>query len=275
MHQIPIRRLCARHNSLRKDARLVSFFLCTNCFNELKSKALNGIDPEFPKNNQLIEGYCLNCNRFTYVKQYFWYLCRVCERVIKSYGKEKAAREFILNWWANVREKYNIDINLEVKDIVIPMTYNEHLKYRKAKVPLPDFVGLRNGRAIFNIEMKTGSGDITSMSAFQLDVSDCKDIVSFMERDEYRVPTFVFHVQVIEDYRPPTSRNIALNAWWASVYELEQNLQKVSMRGLEKRPAAYYSTQAFKPIDEFIPYILSDRFKEEVTIVKTRLPKLY
>jgi hypothetical protein len=96
-----------------------------------------------------------------------------------------------------------------------------------------------------------------------------------MERDEYRVPTFVFHVQVIEDYRPPTSRNIALNAWWASVYELEQNLQKVSMRGLEKRPAAYYSTQAFKPIDEFIPYILSDRFKEEVTIVKTRLPKLY
>lgn len=208
------------------------------------------------------------------MKQYFWYLCGTCERVIRSYGKEKAAREFILKWWTDMKEKYDMDIILEIRDTVLPMTYREHLKYKKIKEPLPDFVGLKNEKILFNIEMKTGSRDITSMSAFQLDVSDCKDIIGFMERAEYRFPTFIFHVQVIENYRPPTSRNVALNAWWASVYELENNIQKVNMRRLERRPAFYFSRQVFKPLDEFPSYILSEHFEKERDVIKKRLPKL-
>jgi hypothetical protein len=275
MNKVPTRRLCARHNSLRKDARLVSFFLCNGCFIELKSKAFNNKDPEFPRNNHILEGYCSNCNKLTKVKQYFWYLCEICTRIIRSYGKEKAAREFILNQWEELRIKHNTDITLEVIDEVRIMTYNEHLKYKKYIRPQPDFIGLRNKEIVFNIEMKTGSSDISSMSAFQLDVSDCNDIIGFMARDEYKVPTFIFHVQVVEDYMPPTTRNVALNAWWASVYKLENAYLKSNMRRLERRQAVYYSTTAFKPFDEFLLFIFSERFEEEKEIAKKSLPKLY
>jgi hypothetical protein len=47
------------------------------------------------------------------------------------------------------------------------------------------------------------------------------------------------------------------------------------MRRLERRQAVYYSTTAFKPFDEFLLFIFSERFEEEKEIAKKSLPKLY
>lgn len=271
--KVPSRRTCARHNSPRKDARICGFFLCEECFREIKISALNNKDPEYVMDP--LEGFCLNCNEKRSVKQYFWYLCPICERVIRSYGKERAAREFVLNWWHSVRNESKLDMRLEVCDVVVPMPYSNHRKTKKKKEPLPDFISIKNDKIIFNIEMKTGGGDINAMTKFQLDVSDCDDILSFMKREEFRVPTFVFHVQVVEDYAPPTVRNVALNAWWASVYDLERHFIRINRRRIERRPAAYFSTRAFKPLDTFISYICSNAFEEERRLVEERLPVLY
>jgi len=267
------RYICVRHNNERKDSRLTSFFLCDDCFKTLYETAFNRYDPAYVGN--YVEGYCLYCGRLTKVRQYFYFLCEVCERIIHSYGVELVARNYILSWWNNVREKYNISIELRVEDPVMPMSYEQYIKFKSTHEPRPDFIALENGKPIFAIEMKTGRSSVEEMSSFQLDISDCSHIMQFLSSAQYRIPTFLFHVQVLEEYKPPTVRYIAVNAWWASLFELEKNIVKIGMRPRERRPAVYYRPNIFKPIESFPQYILSNGLQSERQVLAERLPKLY
>jgi len=274
---IKLKHICVRHGSERKDSRLMSFFLCDNCFNLLRIKAFNNNQPVYTlPESSYIRGYCLYCGRDTNVRQHFYFLCEICERIVHSYGKELAARNFILSWWSSVRQQYGLgDIELSVEDPVIPMTYAAHQKYKKQSTPKPDFVAVKEGRVLFAIEMKAGRSSIEGMSSFQLDISDCDDILGFLQQPQYRVPTFLFHVQVLEDYKYPTVRYSGVNAWWASLFELEKNIENVKMRPRERRPAVYYKKNAFKQIHEFPNYILSGGLESEKELLNKRLPKLY
>jgi len=226
--------------------------------------------------NGYIKGYCLYCGKYTNVRQYFYFLCEICERIIHSYGKELAARNFILSWWNEVRQRYNLDdIELKVEDPVVPMSYIEHRRYKKQSKPKPDFVAVKGNQPLFVIEMKTGRGSINEMSRFQLDISDCDDILGFLQQPQYHAPTFLFHVQVLEDYKPPTIKYVGVNAWWASLYELEKNVMEVKMRPRERRLAVYYRKNVFRPIIEFPNYILSGGLEHEKELLNQRLPKLY
>lgn len=271
------RHICARHGSKRADARLIGIFLCDDCANLLLEKALNKISPTYE--NLEIEGFCAFCLEKKKVKQRFYYLCETCERIIRSYGVEKAASSFILAKWQRlVKTVPELGfIVLEQTDPVEPMTYEAHRKAKSdpSRESRPDFIGRHQstGQIIFAIEMKTGRNAISAMSAFQLDVTDCDDILSFIKR--LRCPTYLFHVQVLPDYLPPTERYVGIKAWWASVFDMEKCFRQTRIRYRERRPAAYYDKKCFDTAETFPTHILSEGFKKMEDEIKRRLPVLY
>lgn len=271
-----VRYLCVRHGTKRKDSKLTSFFLCDKCYQVLRSTAFNNYQPAYIiPGTEYIEGYCLYCGKDVKVRQYFYFLCEICERIIHSYGKEWAARNYVLKWWKELCQRYEIDLKLRVEDPVTPMSFKEHEKLkRKERSPRPDFAVMRDSQIIFAIEMKTGRSNIKEMSSFQLDKSDCDDILAFLQT-QYKVPTFLFHVQVLEDYKPPTFRYVVINAWWSSLYDLEKNFMASRVRSRERRLAIYYNKDAFKPISEFVNYILGGGLEGEKKLLSERLPVLY
>ncbi len=106
-------------------------------------------------------------------------------------------------------------------------------------------------RPIFYIEMKAGPGAIDQMDQFQLDVNDSNDVATVCNAT--KVPCYIFHVQVLEEYLPPTRRALSKGMWWTDCFALERALLAVkARRGEEDKKAGYYSVSAFKPMDTFL-----------------------
>lgn len=239
----------------------------------LKEKALNKKNPEYESCE--IEGYCAYCLNYKKVKQRFIFLCPICERIIRSYAVEKAASTYMLNRWNELNKLIPTNISLVNTDPVEPMTYAVHKVKKKSYSPNPDFLGIskETEKPIFAIEMKTGKNPISKMSAFQLDVSDCDDILSFVQK--LRIPTYLFHVQVVSEFSPPTERYIGKNAWWLSIFDMEKCFKGCKMRFRERRPAAYYDKKCFNKFETFYQHIKSEDFKTIKKEIKKRIPALY
>lgn len=264
--------LCARHNKERRDTRLVSIFLCDDCLKLLKEKALNNKNPECEGSE--LQGYCGCCLENKKVKQRFIYLCTVCERIIRSYAIEKAATGLILKRWDELNQLVPTGISLVVVDPVEPMTYDVHKRRKENHTSNPDFLGIdKTKNPIFAIEMKTGKNPISKMSAFQLDVSDCDDILAFYGK--LRLPTYLFHVEVVSEFYPPTEVFVGRNAWWLNVFEMEKCFKETRMRQREQRPAAYYDKKCFHKLDVFLEHLSSADFKTFEDESKKSIPTLY
>ncbi len=269
--------VCARHRASRTDVGLASFFLCENCITLLRKHAFNNTEPAYQSESTLI-GFCTYCGNKINVKQIFWYLCTICDRVIRSFAIERASSEFLLNWWNQNRQTVECtkSIRLEVTDPVRLTSFDPSDKSKGQPTDSkPDFIGVdeHTGGKIFAIEMKTGRNAINKMSAFQLDVSDCDDILAFVQ--SLKIPSYLFHVWVVDEYEPPTSRKMALDAWWMSVFDMEANFQQIRQRPREQRPAAYFKRTGFKLKEDFLKHVCSNElqtFKEELA---KRLPILY
>jgi hypothetical protein len=243
----------------------------------LREKAFNNLPPEYEGTE--IEGYCAYCLDRKVVRQRFIYLCEICHRIIRSYGVERAATLYLLNQWTKMTQaRPNLShILLKNTDPVIPMSYMTHREIKKDlnRMSNPDFVGVdtRTEENIFAIEMKTGKNPISKMSAFQLDVSDCDDILSFVER--LRIPTYLFHVQVRPQYSPPTERHLGINAWWLSIFDMERCFLRIRIRFRERRPAAYYNRRCFSKLEDFPAHLRSKDFENIRNEIKRRIPILY
>jgi hypothetical protein len=111
------------------------------------------------------------------------------------------------------------------------------------------------------------------MSQFQLDVTDCDDILNFVKR--LRIPSYLFHVQVREDYQAPTSRKVGVNAWWISVADMRKAFIRTKNRQTEQRPAAYFKRSAFKSLADFPEHLNSQAFKSLGKRVKQHVPTIY
>jgi len=267
---------CARHNSVRADSKLVGLFLCDECAVLFKNKLFSGIDPAFIYS--MVTGYCSYCGKQKQVREHFWFLCNICERIVKSYAAEQAATAFLSEWWNRSSQSDNILKKIELRrtDPVRLMSFEEHQKWRASPHESnPDFTAILSStnEKLFAIEMKTGRSSIKRMSAFQLDVSDCDDILSFVK--ELKIPSYLFHVQVVEQYSPPTFRKVAVNAWWISVIDMETAFREVRIRQREQRPAAYYRKTAFKPLESFMTHVKSSEFESMRKALETRRPQLY
>ena len=103
---------------------------------------------------------------------------------------------------------------------------------------------------LFCIELKAGPALIHAMSEFQLDVNDFNDIANGC--NGCCLPAYVFHVQINDDYMPPTRRSVASNMWWTDVWSLEGALKAVRQRRGEDKRAAYYKPSAFMPREAFV-----------------------
>ncbi len=267
----PFEYRCARHNSVRADSRLVGLFLCHEC-----NKLFSGIVPAFSYSP--VTGYCSYCGKQKQVREEFWFLCGICERIVKSYAAEQAATSFLSDWWVRAAKSDEWLKNVEFRrtDPVRLMSYGEHQKWRQSPHDSnPDFTGVnsKTENKLFAIEMKTGRSSIKKMSAFQLDVSDCDDMLSFVK--VLRIPSYLFHVQVLEEYLPPTFRKVAVNGWWMSVFDMERAFKEIRMRQREQRPAAFFKRTAFKPLDAFLAHVKSEEMAAIKKELKSRLPQLY
>lgn len=213
--------------------------------------------------------------KHTKVKQRFVYLCTICERVVRSYGIEKASSSFLLRRWKELNELHSTNISIVENEPSIPMTYDVRKADKESHVSKADFLGIddETKEPIFAIEMKTGRNAISKMSAFQLDVSDCDDILAFYEN--LRLPTYLFHVEVTSEYFPPTELPIGRNAWWLNIFEMEKCFKTIRMRQREQRPAAYFDKKCFHKFEEFPNHVLSGDFKTLTALSKKKIPKLY
>ena len=89
----------------------------------------------------------------------------------------------------------------------------------------------------------------TGIREFQLDVNDYQDIVAVM-RDK-GLPAYLFHVQVTDDYTPPTKRSVGRDIWWVDLFSLRASFKKVATRRDERKLAAYFDPSVFRPLNDF------------------------
>jgi len=269
--------VCARHEQVRSDAGLTGFFLCEDCAGLLRAKVFNNIESSYEALD-IKDGYCMHCGKKKTVRQRFWYLCEICERIVRSYSIEKAASEFMTSWWARARLIEGIvrRIRLDVTDAVKLMSFEAHKTWKAERTQVnPDFIGVDEdtGKNLFAIEMKTGRRSINKMSAFQLDVSDCDDIISFVRR--LQIPSYLFHVWVVDEFTPPTTRKIALDAWWLSIFDMKKCFQQIRTRARERRPAAYYRRTCFTTLDKFVNQLNTGGIENDAKMLTKRMPILY
>ena len=126
----------------------------------------------------------------------------------------------------------------------------------ETKTATIDFAIYNGEEKIAGIELKTGRSHLggrapvgSNMATFQLDHGDCDDITAVAE-DE-RILVYLFHAQVIDRANPPTTRYEATGLWWIDPFNFSESYQTSRTRPRETKTAAYYSTDQFRPFEEF------------------------
>ena len=234
---------CARHQNSSTTRFVANFFLCDDCSDKLQNEAFNGRPPLFEGLH--VEGYCGLCNELTATDLRQWFVCPICVNVVLSYPKGFAASRFVHDFWAREIAPQFPDLELEELDEVKlePFIPGKRSARTKGKVvqALDYRVGRRNGEVIdplFCIELKAGPASIDEMSEFQLDVNDFNDIANGC--NGCGLPAYVFHVQINDDYLPPTRRSVAKDLWWTDVWTLDEARKAIRQRRGEDKRAGYY-----------------------------------
>ncbi len=249
--------VCARHNRERNDTRLKTFILCSDCASEYQINALHNTSPVLEM--QLSGGpyHCSHCNELRNLSMFQWYVCDVCERVLKSIGRGIAANKGVIEWWESQRGL----------DPTLPRIVNTDPPVLRAIGAGSDEDNLDfewvddNGRTLFGTEVKTGrnrliGGSIGArMTRFQLDVSDIVAVLNAMEKDTPFTPAYLFHCQVVDLPRPPTTQFECVGIWWTALADLIDNIEEIKHRPREFRPAAYINKDTFEIIDSFVQEI--------------------
>ncbi len=246
--------VCARHNKKRNDTRIKGYFLCAGCASEFQVKAFNNQTPTFTMGVTGGPYFCSHCNNEMDVSLYQWYVCDVCDRVVRSISRSIAANIGVGKWWEECRTN---DLTLPtIEDIDSPTLRPTGKGIKEAKL---DFVWRNDfNDIIFGTEIKTGRNHLSGgsigagMSRFQLDVSDIEDIIKAMDASDPFIPAYVFHCQVVDLPFPPTSQFECVGIWWTSISSLIENILEIKNRPREIRPAAYINTKTFHEIASFV-----------------------
>lgn len=270
---------CVRESKPARDAGLANFFLCGDCAALWEAEAFDDAEPAFV--GEPTGGYCLNCNvERPDVRLRQWILCGNCERVARSIGRSVVAERYVLDQWATLIAPIAPGLTIESTDQ--PTLRRGPRGAGGANRSEIDFVVRgRSGRPIFGYEMKTGRAHVSGVAAvgprighFQLDVSDCDDITTVMEREDLLV--YLLHVQVIDRIHPPTLRYIGLAAWWTDVFSMSEHFLLVQRRPRESRDAAYFDTAMFAPFETFADHVASGDYKRLATRIRAEgIPELY
>jgi len=133
---------------------------------------------------------------------------------------------------------------------------------------------------IFGIELKTGRSHIrgtgvgSKMQQFQLDHSDCDDILSVVLNK--RFPVYLVHAQVIDRADPPTTYFVAVGLWWTDMFSMKPHHEASRKRPRETRIAAYYDTSMFREMSSFVEHLKSGGSIELAERLRAEgIPELY
>jgi len=271
--------VCARHGQARGDTNLESLFLCDECADKFQESAFRGTAPEYV--GPPVKGYCLHCNRYLEdIRLRQWFLCGVCDRVVRSIGRSIVADQYVLAWW-----KHNAKPILQELDLVLtdpPELQPRDREQIEAKIPRVDFtcIDTRSDHVVFGIELKTGRSHISGssigsrMGQFQLDNSDCDDILDVVRRDRH--PVYLIHAQVIDRADPPTVYYAPVGLWWTDLFSMREHFQGSRRRPRETRIAAYYDVSMFQEMDAFIAHLRDDEpARLRARIESEGVPELY
>lgn len=127
----------------------------------------------------------------------------------------------------------------------------------------------------FWIEVKTGPGSLDEIREFQLDCSDCDDIMNAVITSG--MPAFIVHCQMGKVPEPPTMRLVGQGVWWTTLTEFARSFKDVRpRRGNERKFAAYYGPDCFHPIETFGGFLSKGGLKREMArLAKSGCPQLY
>lgn len=271
--------ICARHGEPAGDVALATFFLCSRCRDDFITLAFSATDPCWTGRTD-ITGYCGHCNRLVDdVRDSQWLLCGVCERVVRSIGRGLVAARSVLDAW-------DAQIAPVVPGVILTETDPPHLQPRNketiaAKVSTADFTVTDDaGSPLFGLELKSGKKPVAGggvgapMSRFQLDTTDCDDILTVMAREA--MPIYLVHAQVLGRAEPPTERYVGLGLWWTDPWSMNEHFIDVAMRSRETRAAAYYRIGMFRVFATFAQHIRDGGVAEDrARLQRDGAPLLY
>ncbi|MDE0116509.1 MAG: helix-hairpin-helix domain-containing protein [bacterium] len=242
---------CVREGRAAWDVRLCSFHLCEACVAEWTVGAFRGEPPVFDAT--VLSGSCQNCTQVAsdlHLAQ--WLLCGNCERVARSIGRSIAAEMYVAT---RFEEAFRQSL-LELEQLDQPVLRAHDAQILEQKTPSIDFMIHEEGTPIAGIELKTGRSHLggwapvgAKMATFQLDHGDCDDISEVATSDG--IVVYLFHAQVIDRAEPPTTRFEAVGLWWIDPFSFSESYQTSRTRPRETKTAAYYSTDRFRPFEEF------------------------
>lgn len=251
--------VCSRHNKKRSDTRIRSYFLCKQCSVQFQTQALNQASPIFVLKVVDDHFHCSHCNEIKQLGLYQWYVCDVCDRVLRSIGRGIASNKGVAEWWKSRRKNETFLPKLIETDPPMLRTITN----ARPKANL-DFTAITEDNIpLFGAELKTGrnhlqGGNIgAGMTRFQLDVSDIESVLNDMEQNNHYIPAYLFHCQVVDIPKPPTVKFECVGIWWVSITNLIDNIEEIKQRPRENRPAAYIKTRAFERISSFIDEVKS------------------
>lgn len=274
--------VCVRHGGQGSDVSLATFFLCTQCREKYSAGAFSGEEPAWV-GSEPIEGYCGHCNkRCSDIRVAQWLLCGVCARVVRSIGRGLAAASYVMEVW-------NESIASSVPRIMLTETDPPELRTQgrrseATRDSMADFTGFdkdQPGKPVFGFELKsgksaasTGAGIGKPMSRFQLDTTDCDDILSIVAREG--IPVYLLHVQVISRASPPTERFCGKGFWWTDLWSMQASFEKIQVRPRETRDAAYYSTRMFRNVPALIEHLSAGGYiSDSERLARQGPPQLY
>lgn len=243
-----------------------SLYLCDPCAVKVCKEAMNDRPPIY--HGETIEGFCGLCNRLLPVTLRFYFVCPFCWNVLIAYQKSFVACGAVHDYWKKAITPKMPRFRLTETEVPYLSSYARGSKSKKtaaSELQFLDFIVEQQAddkafKALFHIELKAGPGSIDSMSEFQLDINDSNDIIGVVNNT--RLPAYIFHAQLLREYRAPTRRTVATGMWFTDIFTLLSKRLSVKTRRGEEKEAGYYSPSAFRPIDEFSALLAAAHYKE-------------
>jgi len=240
-------------------------YLCDPCAVRVCKEAMNGRLPIY--HGETIEGFCGLCNRLLPVTLRVYFVCPFCWNVLVAYQKSFVACGAVHSYWEQAVAPKMTTLRLTETGMPYLSSYTRGSKSKKtaaAELQFLDFiVEQADGntfKAQFHIELKAGPGSIDEMSEFQLDINDSNDIIGVVNNTH--LPAYIFHAQLLHEYRAPTRRTVPARMWFTDIFTLLSKRRSVKARRGEQKDAGYYSPLAFKPIEEFSALLVNADYKE-------------
>ena len=245
---------CARHTARQTARSLQHIYLCDDCAHRFVHEAFNDRPPLY--HGETIEGFCGLCNDRLEVTLRQWFVCQVCWNVVVAYQKSFVAAASVTEFWNRDIHPHFPQFSIEETEEVYLLPYVRGAKTKKqgaAELEDLDFLVSEevggDVKPAFHIELKSGPGSIEAMTEFQLDVNDFNDIAGAINNT--KLPAYIVHVQLAQEYDPPTRRTVAAAIWWTDPERLRAHLKTIKKRRGEDKQAAYFEPEAFRPWPTF------------------------